>query len=109
MTHMSPGARQFEHALLWHDFLIMCAIHLGFSIANNLMPDARHFRRWPALYCAYLVVVDFIALGALSLRVDIPSLDWEILGFRIRRRVKHFPMLAQRKRPYFNRRFRPRG
>lgn len=71
-------------AWLRHDLRDLAMWACAASLLANFLPDADRFQRWPRVHGCYVIFVDLIALVALNLRADLPSLDEEFMGFKRR-------------------------
>ena len=59
-----------------------CVVVACASLLANFLPPAKWLKRWPRTCHVYTFLVDVVAFVALNLRLCLPSLQQEFLGFR---------------------------
>ncbi len=83
---LTPAHRALAHDL-WVDLQHICVFIAGNALVANFLPRAAHVRdrKRRALY---RLSIEAIAGCALNLRVCIPSLDMQWMGFRAKRQFR---------------------
>jgi hypothetical protein len=68
-----------------HDFFRLCVFIAANALMCNFLPDSERLDRFPKLQWIYEILISLVAGFGLNWRHCLPSLDLEIMGFKVKR------------------------